>query len=189
MFLHLYSDTHPHYVTINPWLDMLQSIKFLNNQLWWHNQVSWNSFNAPSILIYIPLVCHCICSNYIYFLYIYKYIYIYTSIYICITIIKLLYTVSIAPVFFLKPHWSLMRWSHRWSIFFMKSRFWWNKSRWSSRFHGQQWSNGSSQIKAGPPEALPLVVPLGFHCPGGWDDFRGLCHGACPMGTCIKYAW
>ena len=79
---------------------MLQSIKFLSNQLWWHNQVSWNSFNAPSILIYIPLVCHCICSNYIYFLYIYKYIYILLYIYIRITIIKLLYTVSIAPVFF-----------------------------------------------------------------------------------------
>ena len=140
--------------------------------------------------IYPPCMSLYMFQLYIFPIHIQIYIYIYTSIYIYMYNYHktTVYSIYCARVF-LKPHWSLMRWSHRWSIFFMKSRFWWNKSRWSSRFHGQQWSNGSSQIKAGPPEALPLVVPLGFHCPGGWDDFRGLCHGACPMGTCIKYAW
>lgn len=136
------------------------------------------------IYIYPPCM-----SLYMFQLYIYICV-SYTYIYICRTIIKLLYTVSIAPVFLfetpLKFDEVITQMIH---FFIMKSRCWWNKSRWSSRFHGQQWSNGSSQIKAGPPEALPLVVPLGFHCPGGWDDFGGLCHGACPMGTCIKYAW
>ena len=101
MFLYLYSDTHPHYVTINPWLVMLQSILFLSNQLWWHNQVPWNSFNAPSILIYIYIYPPCM-SLYMFQLYIYIYIcpiHIQVYIYICRTIIKLLYTVSIAPVF------------------------------------------------------------------------------------------
>lgn len=140
--------------------------------------------------IYPPCMSLYMFQLYIFPIHIQIYIYILLYIYIRITIIKLLYTVSIAPVFFfetpLKFDEVITQMIH---FFFMKSRFWWNKSPWSSRFHGQQWSNGSSQIKAGPPEALPLVVPLGFHCPGGWDDFRGLCHGACPMGTCIKYAW
>ena len=72
-------------------------VKFIQRTQYTHIYPPWPLY----VIVYVPTIyiSYTYTNNYKYI-----YIFIYLYAYVCITIIKLLYTVSIAPVFFLKPH-------------------------------------------------------------------------------------
>ena len=68
-------------------------VKFIQRTQYTHIYPPWPLY----VIVYVPTIyiSYTYTNNYKYI-----YIYIYLYAYVCITIIKLLYTVSIAPVFF-----------------------------------------------------------------------------------------